>query len=433
MRIKNSRRFSEYKKNASEALRLLKHDFIKYLLIAICIDWFAFSVVSPIKSIYINSFGIDFFHIGILYAVSIVFNILLDTPFGTLSDQIRRKKMITVSLIAKSVLYFLFTTASDFNSFIVIFILSGITEAAFMVSMWSYMTDALRKIKGNYTIISIIWTIPGIIGYYIGGFLGEIDNRFSFYLASLILLFAIFSSVKIPHMNKKEGTLKDGLEEMFKGAYADEIKSFVKSKRNVKIASFIDFIINYDGYIYYTFIPLYLNSIFGLSEFWVGVFFSVMDLVFVSVRAFENVIFTKLRKRRTIIVSAFGAGLIYLCLPFITSIELFITVIVTASVLIWMIFPLSYHIFIRSLPRRKRGEIIGVNHAISDSGGVAGELIGGLVADSFGIPYAYATTGLLYISASVASAFMNKTSKKGFIKEMRERKRAIKKGKPYIP
>lgn len=387
----------------------LENKVMKYFMLSTFLSTLAYSIISPVESIYVSSFGINLFQLGLLFTISVVVKIVLDSPFGTLCDCLSRRKILTASIVVNAILFFCHTLANDFNSFLIIFILEGVVNAAYYISLWSYMNDAIKKTGVDYAAVSIVWMLPGMIGPYLGGVLGNIDNRLVFYAATFVEIAAVISSLFIPHLVKKDGTLADGIKEAIKGVYVDEFRSFSKANRNVKITTFFDGVLNYDGYIFYSFLPVYMDSFFGLNEFWIGIFFSAVELVAIAVRTIESFWFKKIIKKKLIIATALLSGLCYMLVPVAKNIEFFVTIMLAASFMSYILYPLTYHIFINSLPRQKKGEVVGMNQTLGDIGGALGDFMGGVVSDVSGVPFALFSSGVLYIVGAGLATFIQRS------------------------
>jgi len=393
-------------------LSILKDKHIKFLLISTFLTTLSASIISPIRSIYITNFNVSLIQLGILFTVSTIVKLFIDSPMGTLCDHISRKKIFVVSCALSILLLFFQTISTSFEHFFIVFLLEGFVTAAYNISLWSYMNDVLKKTKINYSIISVFWMIAGIIGPYLGGYIGSFGNTYSFYAGMICEFVGLFFAFKIPHIKKKEGTLKDGLKEAFKGVYVDEYKSFMKSNNNVKISTFFDAVLVYDGSIFYSFVPIFLNSYFGLGEVWIGAFFSVLEITALLVRLLESAFFKKIIKKNLIILSSAVTGICYLLIPFTKSLPVFVALSLISSFSSYMIYPLTYQIFMNSLNHKKQGEITGMREVISDVGGTIGNFVGGLVSSMSSIPMAVFSSGVLYLTGSGLAGFIKRSKKR---------------------
>ncbi|MDD2654998.1 MAG: MFS transporter, partial [Candidatus Omnitrophica bacterium] len=163
------------------------------------------------------------------------------------------------------------------------------------------------------------------------------------------------------------------------------------------------------GFVYGSFLAVYLNSAFNLSEFWIGIFFVTVNILTVVARVIESLYFKKIIKKKTIFFVSVITGLIYISMPLFKTVEFFASAMLFVSFLMYFIFPLSYTLFIKHLSRYNRGEVIGMNQTLSDAGGVSGNLIGGVLANMFGIPYAFLSVGVMYLIGAVASLGIEKS------------------------
>ncbi|PIU61970.1 hypothetical protein COS83_03145 [archaeon CG07_land_8_20_14_0_80_38_8] len=370
------------------------------------------SIIQPVRTIYLSNLGISLFQLGILFTVSSIAQIIFDSPFGTLSDFVPRRNVLILCSVSTIILLYLQTIFNNFSSFILILIFEGITNAAYGVALGSYMNNVLKETGTNYSSISVVWMVSAIVGPYLGGFLGSIDNKYSFYAAILFEAAAAATTFLIPHLTKKSGTVIDGVKEAVKGVYFDEFETFAKANRNVKITTFMNAVIQYDSNVFYYFIPVYLNSFFGISEFGVGFLFSFIELIALVIRMFESLWFKVIIKKRLLIIAAFLTSICYMLVPFAKSLGIFLVLILLSCFASYIIYPLSYHIFINSLPRRKQGEIVGVSQTINDAGGIAGSFVRGLVSSVSGIPFAIFTSGILYIAGGGLSFFITRSVKR---------------------
>lgn len=385
-------------------ISFLKEKPIRKLMILLIVQGLASSIMSPVHSLYINSFGIAIFSIGIIASTAGFVRIFIDPPAGSLCDKIGRKWLITFSLFAISIIQYMYLNVNNFAGFLILGIFGGFFNSILWVSIWTYMADVLEKTGKEYALVSLIWAAPGIIGPYIGGLIGVINYRLNYIISATILLCLSFYTLSFSET--KDGdkkNFKDGIKLVLDGLYIKEIKSFMHAKRNVFLTSFMALVMSFDASILYTFLPLYLKGNYGLSALWIGIVLASLTLIQVIVRTNEFMFYKKIPSKKTMLFGLFFSGVFYVLIPFAKDAGLFIFLILAQAFASYFIYPLMFEALRKALPRRKRGELMGMHQTFKDMGSISGNMGGGAISQTFSIPAAFAISGLLYLTSFTLS------------------------------
>lgn len=176
----------------------LKKEF-KMFLVFICIYNFAFMFASPFFSVYmLKDLGLSYSYYVIFSAVSTLATIFGQRHWGLITDRFGDKRVATIAVAGTSLvpLLFLFINKTNTVWIILIFLISGISWAAFDLSSFNLLLDLTDKKRRTVQIAEyhMITSIPLIISPLISGF---VSMHVNFILKGIPLIFALSFILRI--------------------------------------------------------------------------------------------------------------------------------------------------------------------------------------------------------------------------------------------
>ena len=163
-----------------------------------------FGIIIPILSLFADELGASSFEIGILFASYNVMQLIFAPLWGSLSDRIGRKPLISFGLLGFSITFILFGLAHSYTEMLIYRILGGIVSAAALPTVHAMVADLFppqERAKGMGVVGAGIG-LSFVFGPVIGGLLSEYGFAVPFFasgglafLTFLVILFALPESL----------------------------------------------------------------------------------------------------------------------------------------------------------------------------------------------------------------------------------------------
>ncbi|MFQ6106588.1 MAG: MFS transporter [Thermoplasmata archaeon] len=171
-----------------------------------------FGLIAPFLPFYAEFLGADAVAIGVLLSSFMITRALLATPFGNLSDNIGRKKIVGVGSVMYALMAFFFTLPGEWVGLIFVRAFQGVASAMVWPVGEALLVDSVPdgqrgRAMGFYIFAANLgWVLGPLIGgalLFIGQNVLLLDTlssyRFPFYVLAILSLFAsglFFATVK---------------------------------------------------------------------------------------------------------------------------------------------------------------------------------------------------------------------------------------------
>jgi MFS family permease len=170
-------------KSKSEGEKLENNIWKLHLYIGL----YSFIFFTPIIVLFFQENGLSFTQIMVIQAISSIIFIGLEVPSGYFADVYGRKTALMITGISAAIAMLVFATGSNFSHFLFATILWATAGVFISGADSALMYDTLKDIKKekDYKKIwgqnSFYYYAGGSVAYIIGGILGKMDYRYSFY------------------------------------------------------------------------------------------------------------------------------------------------------------------------------------------------------------------------------------------------------------
>jgi len=163
-------------------------------------------IVSPVLTIYAQSFGVSIFLAGMAITVYSVGRLVMDFPAGLLADKIGRRPLMIIGTALITLCAFLNATADNFLLFLFYRFIQGIGASMWMTSRTTLLADILKPEERGRVLgyFQSFQTIGQAAGPTIGGFIATwygVKANFYFYAAtgvvSLVLTYMFIKETEI--------------------------------------------------------------------------------------------------------------------------------------------------------------------------------------------------------------------------------------------
>ncbi|MGH7559540.1 MAG: TCR/Tet family MFS transporter [Gemmatimonadales bacterium] len=176
-----------------------------FIFVTVVLDVLALGIIIPVLPRLIEGFlggdtGRAAEMLGLFGTVWALMQFLCSPALGALSDRFGRRPVILLSNFGLGLDYVLMALAPNLGWLFVGRVISGITGASFTTAM-AYIADVTppdRRAAG-FGIVGAAWGLGFVLGPALGGFLGDMDPRLPFWVASaLTLLNATYGLFVLP-------------------------------------------------------------------------------------------------------------------------------------------------------------------------------------------------------------------------------------------
>lgn len=195
------------------------------------------NVTQGVWMLFLASRGLSLFQIGLLEGIFHVTSLLMETPTGAIADIFGRKTSRIVGIIMSVISSVVMILSTSFYGFALGFVFSALSYNFESGANEALVYDSLllegkeknyMKIAGR---VEVVFQATGIAALVIGGFIGNIEYIFVYYLSVILSVFSFFAALffKEPQITEKNQKLK--LRAAMKKQYVDSFYAIRNSSR----------------------------------------------------------------------------------------------------------------------------------------------------------------------------------------------------------
>ncbi|UCE10979.1 MAG: MFS transporter [Candidatus Thorarchaeota archaeon] len=353
------------------------------------------SSITPAFPRIVQELGISTESVGLLITAFTIPGVLLTLLLGILADRFGRKKILVPGLLLFGVAGSLCFLASDFDILLVLRFFQGIGAASLgslnVTIIGDLFSGADRNAAMGYnaSVLSI-----GTAGYpAIGGLLATIGWNFPFLLPSFAVpigLIVLFS------LDSPEPKAPEQMTAYLRGAW-HEIKNPLVI--GLFFASTMTFVVLYGPYM--TYIPIFLDSSFGVSSFIIGLVMSAASVITAVVSSqmpkLTRVTSTVWLVRASFIL--FGVSL--LLVPLVTNIWTILLPVMIVGAAIGINIPSVHTLLAGQASLENRGAVMSLNGMVLRLGQSIGPVLSGALYVQWGLDLLFIIGALLALVAFI--------------------------------
>lgn len=359
--------------------------------------------------------GLDYIYISIMVSISALFGLIFLLTFGVLSDNTRSKRfgrrmpyIFIGGLIAGIAMIIYGFSPNYFWCFLLDAIIIGVFSNAVYAGQRALVPDLITvekrgRANGFITIIASIGTIaPIFIVLYVneafgttkGGstFISQEGHIFALSIGGVALIVIAFialfflKDVPISELPPAKGFFED-LKESFQWEELKKNKEFFK----IVIAMTI---FNMGFRVIYPFLFSYIFSL-GLSTFLLVLALGILIPVIMGITFGLGILSDKYGRKKfvppVLIVSCIG----FFMVPFFRPTDAFSIAMLMIAIILIFLTTVSLQVPLGTwqqdlLPEGKKGQFLGILNIINTTSQIPGAIVGGLIADTYGIQWIFA-------------------------------------------
>ncbi len=353
-------------------------------------------ITSAILPLYLLSLGISLTMVGLLYSTLNLLSGLIRTPVGAMSDITGPRLFILSGLLGSILALASMALAWDWKLAAIAMILTGIASGVFfpmMKRIAAEETDVRDRVK-TFTVISLIFSITGIVGPAIAGAIVEAYGlRSVFFIALVISLSGPLICYRMPFTPPTKTRERIGMNDIFKSARS--------LGRNAILLGTANFLRTMTWGVSSALVPVYLQETFNLTYGELGFYISLSGLsAFIGAPLASR--FTTFHRRSRLVMLAQPILLpLYLCLVLVGRVEMAVISLLTINLLGSLIGPIMDTMISDIAPPEKIGSAYGFVDTFLRVGISVGNIIGGYTAEHLGFQAVFIISGLIASCTSI--------------------------------
>ena len=353
-----------------------------------------FGVVVPVLPVYVRSFGVGYFEIGLVVSAFAVMRLVANPFVGKLIDLTGERIILAIGIGIVALSSALVGLADSYAQVLLLRGAGGIGSAMFSVSaMTLLLASASPEVRGRAVgFYQGGFLIGGMAGPAVGGLLAGISLHapFFFYAGTLVIAGAV-------------GLVLLGRHHRDPGSVPEPARPFreVLRDRRYQSALLANLAQGWSAMgVRSALIPVLVVEVLHGEPAWTGIAFAIaavaQTLALLPAGRFVDSV-----GRRPAIIGAFAVGaVVMLAIPFVTSIWLLVVLLCIYGVAA-AFMGTAPAAAVGDAAGGRGGQPVAVFQAFSDAGAIAGPLVAGLLVDAFGFPAAFGSAFVLMAAASL--------------------------------
>ncbi len=348
----------------------------------ILLDFMGFTILIPVLPTVLGELGADAVDIGVILALYVIAMVVFLPFWGWVSDRLGRRPVLLACLLGTAASFALMAVATSLEVFYVARILGGFFGASVGTAQ-AYITDITsdEQRAGGIGMIGAAGATGSLFGPAIGGLLLNVDPALPFYVPVAIALAAFAGAlVFLPESRppKIESTGWKGLARTF--IPTPVLLFFVSEDNRTRLYLYLFLHVFAAFAALEGMFPLYASERFGWDEIEVGLFLSLVAMVFALTQVILVARLTPLVGE--VALSALGLGFLAVGLLGIgetDAVALMVIAAIATSIGAGLWFPTFTSLFSKGCGSADQaGEYMARSVAMSQAGRGLGIILGGL-------------------------------------------------------
>ncbi len=368
------------------------------------------AIVSPILPLYAESFDIPYALVGLVITANALGRILSDIPLGVVCDRVGRRPLAILGPVIVTVSAVLCGLAQGFYELLAYRFVTGTGMAMWMVARQATLADSVDpSIRGRVlSTFQSVNMIGSATGPAVGGIIAELSGYrapFFFYAASTaVCALASFLMVKESATGKRDGGVV-GIR-----IHIRQILGFLTFP--ILVASFTSFTNNIRFGARAILIPLFGNDVLGLGPGEIGLILSASTVANILMAVPGGYMVDKYGRKAALVPAFVFTGITFSLFPFSSSFASITLVATVLGVASGLGGGATMAVAADLAPDNLRGLFLGFWQTVGDFGSAICPVALGLIADSYGLEWAFhATATLMVVTAMTTHFFVGETMK----------------------
>jgi MFS transporter, FSR family, fosmidomycin resistance protein len=351
-----------------------------------------------------NELGLSYSQIGLIMTCKYIASAIANVPGGVLVDTVGRKGLLmSLSLFWIGFPYLLIGFTHSY-----LMLLACISLVGFGNSLWhpTAIPTLGRRYPERKGLVLSVHGMGGNVGdavapIVIGAALGFFTWREVVVLNVVpglvvaLLLFVLLGTVRM-------GARKPEAETQSFAVYLAGLRDLFRSRSLVLLSTSSAFRTMTQSTLL-TFLPVFLAHDMGYSPFWIGACLFALQAAGFAASPVAGHLSDRMGRKHILVSSMLGSAVVLAAMALAGGSPLFIGLVAVLGFFLYATRPVIQAWMLESTPKNMGGSSIGVLFGAQAVGGALGPVIGGLVADRYGL---LATFYFLALTIVIANLFV---------------------------
>ncbi len=361
---------------------------LKLMNLVTFVYWLGWGISGPFLVLFLKERLGSYASVGFVWGLLPLFSILTALVLGGVLDSLHKRSLIRAILFLYLPLSTFLLAVSSLTGFVIFRAYHSIVATSFWVAGESYVR--YHSVKGKEAEAIGSWDFASGLSAVIGGVIGAglvyLLGWNILYAVSVCAFVAFIASWWLPDHDKF------GKHVHLTSLFA-ECKDFFSDKKLFRL-SFVAFLWTFGVAVTAMMLPLVLVKI-GASLAQVGLISAMFSLPVLAEPWFARV-----RKKYTLLFcSIISCAVLFAIMSFLSNVLLWFG----ASFLLGLGFsaatPALFGSMTKAMPKSRIGELSSVLFAVRSVGAALGPFVAGILSQSYGLGWAFAVSGVLFIVA----------------------------------
>lgn len=353
------------------------------LLVASFASTLGLAIIVPILPVYAQTLGASGLWIGFIFASFSIAKFVVMPVAGNLSDQSGRKKYITSGLFLYASFSLFFIFASSPWELTLLRFGQGFAAAMILPIAQAYAAElAPQNSEGRYMGLFTLAVFAGFgAGPLMGGFLKDCCGmNFSIYALTGLTFFAgLMALLLLPELQHEKKNNKLNLRAVFQVLKSNDARGVIVFRSAIAMCR---------GAII-AFVPILAYNQLKLSSSQIGIIISATIVLTAILQAPFGILADKVSRKKLIILGGFFISGCIGTIPFLTTFMQLLVLSLFYGIFGALVLPAATAIMVGEGRNHGMGSAMSLFNMSMDIGLALGPLIGGWVADAFGLQYVF--------------------------------------------
>ena len=344
---------------------------MQLIIIVTIVTMMGGSVISPALPAIQQAFIVETSKIGLLMTAFSLPGIISIPIAGIMTDRFGRQKVIVPMLLLYSIAGSLCFFAPNFEVLLLLRFLSGLGAGSLatlsLILIGDLFNDKEQKEALGYR-TSFGYFSNGILPIF-GGFLAVISWNYPFLLFLLGIPISLMAmAVLVNEKIDNQSTIKNYLIEVGRG---------LSNVRTASLLTIAPTLMMINQGILATFLPIYIDSKFGVSAAIIGIIISTRVIAGSLIAFFMGKLTEIVKEEWLLISSMIVLAITIIFIPFVTSVWFMIGPVIFMGFALGVSFPAFQSLLISEAPKELRAGVMSANGVTNRMGQAAGPIIAG--------------------------------------------------------
>ncbi|WP_059104948.1 MFS transporter [Shouchella shacheensis] len=374
--------------------------------------WFAnlfvsasMTMVLPFLSLYIDSFGqyspeeVQRWS-GYVFGVSFLVAFFVSPLWGRVGDRFGRKKILIGTGFGIAISVFLMGYVESVAALFILRAFMGLATGFIPASMALISAQSDKRTAGQTLGTLQTGTVSGgLLGPLFGGLIADtVGMQLTFVLTSSVLtlatLLVIVGVQEVVYEEKGESG---------RTYHWKEVIRHIALRPLLLMIMLISLIVQAANFSVQPLLALFVNELTSTENmaFLAGMAFSVTGLGNLLATRKWGQVGDRIGHEKIMLILLILSGLFFIPQAFVTELWQLIVLRFLFGIQVGGLIPCTTAYIRQVCPVSMQGEVLGYNQSFRFLGNVIGPVSGGIIASSFGIPFVFIASGLLFLLAAI--------------------------------